>query len=287
DQLRPQLEQQVRTNAAIAQVFDAVKKYEAAHDSGAGLIDSAKAAGVTPQPLGPISATGKDLNGQPVQGLDPKLLKIAFTLPQGGESELIDVGQGNYFAVRVEKIAPPALPTLAEIRPQLTRLYLAQALVDALSAKADQVAEAIRKGQTVPAAAAANHAQGGRLPNVTRQQLQQSRQLGPDMIDKLFSAKQGDVVSGQIGQVAFMVARIDVVRPADAGDAARMAAEASKSFNDVLAGDMVEAAEKAAVAKVRPTGSIAAARAALGLSPEQAQSGAPQSGTPAKRGPAL
>ena len=66
--------------------------------------------------LGPISADGKDMQNQAVAAATPKLLKEAFSLAQGAESELEDEGEGDYFAVRVQSITPPALPTLAEIR---------------------------------------------------------------------------------------------------------------------------------------------------------------------------
>jgi peptidyl-prolyl cis-trans isomerase D len=280
EQLRPQLEAQVKQLAARAQVFDAVKKYQAAHDGGASLADSAKAAGAQLIPVGPVGADGKDVNKQPIQGLDPKLLKIAFSLNQGAESELTDAGQGDYFALRVDKIAPPAVPTLADIRPDVTKFYMQQAILTALAAEADKVADAIRKGESILAAAAAAHTKPIQAPNVTRQMLQ--RQLQPDMIEALFAAKQGEVVSGQVGPAQYMVAHIDQTHPADPAAAARDAVDRAKAFNDVIAGDMIEAAETHAVSVVRPSGDLAAARAALGVAPDQAKSGAPP-----KRGPAL
>ena len=65
------------------------------------------------------------MTNQPAAGVTAKLLKEAFALPQGGESEMEDEGDGEYFALRVEKVAPPTLPTLAEIKPMLAQALYA------------------------------------------------------------------------------------------------------------------------------------------------------------------
>jgi peptidyl-prolyl cis-trans isomerase D len=282
-QLRPQLEAQVRMNAAIQKVFDSVKRYEDAHNAGANIADSARAAGATPAPLGPISADGHDTQNQPVATATPKLLKEAFSLAQGGESEMEDEGEGEYFAIRVEKIAPPAVPPLAEIKPLLVRAYMQQAMLARLNALASQLVDQVHKGGSLEAAAAAAHTQVKTLPNVTRQALVQGKQMDPQVITALFNAKKGDLVSGTVGVVQIIVARVDSIQPAAGDDAARQAALAAQQFNDALLQDMVSAARAHAIAVVKPEGDLAAARLALGVSQEQTA----QSGARPKRGPAL
>jgi peptidyl-prolyl cis-trans isomerase D len=282
-QLRPQLEAQVRQNAAIQNVFDAVKTYEDAHNSGANLADSARAAGATPVTLGPITADGRDQQAQAVAGVSPKLLKEAFSLSQGGESEMTDEGEGEYFAVRVVKITPPAVPALAEIRPQLVQAYMQQAMLERLNALATQLTQKIQHGESLEAAAASAHGQVKALPDVTRAALVQGRQMDPQVISALFNAKKGDVVSGRVGQVQVIVARIDGIQPATGEQAARQTVLASQQFNDALLQDMIAAARTHAVAVVKPVGDIAAARQALGVSQDETA----QSGARPKRGPAL
>ena len=130
DQARPDLEAQVRTDAAAQKIYDQVQKYDDAHSGGAAMADAAKASGGTLTPLGPITAQGLDMTGHPVPGLSPKLLKTAFAQPPGGESEMEDEGQGEYFAVRVDKItAAPPCRALAEIKePTGSKYFLAKAL---------------------------------------------------------------------------------------------------------------------------------------------------------------
>ncbi len=283
ESMRPQLEADVKTDAAIQKVFDGVKKYGDVHDSGASLADAARAAGVPPVTLGPITAQGLGLNGQPAPGVTPKVLKEAFSLPQGGESEMEDEGNGEYFALRVEKIAPPTLPTLAEIKPQLTQVYLQQALVKALADKADQLVQAIQKGESFDAAAASASVKAGVLNGITRAALQQGKQISPEMIERMFSAKKGQVFDGQVGQVQVMVARIDDAHPAAGVDVARATAGQGPAIAKQIFQDMGDATRAVAISTIKPQGDLNAARQALGLSP----SDLPKSSAPPKRGPSL
>jgi peptidyl-prolyl cis-trans isomerase D len=282
-QLRPQLEAQVRQNAAIQKVFDAVKTYEDAHNSGANLADSARTAGATPVTLGPITADGRDEHAQTVAGATPKLLKEAFSLSQGGESEMEDEGEGEYFAIRVVKITPPTVPAVADIRPQLVQAYLQEAVLDRLTALATQLTQKIQHGEGLEAAAASAHAQVKALPDVTRQALVQSRQMDPQVIAALFNAKRGEVVSGRLVQLQVIVARVDDIRPATGDQAARQTVLASQQFNDAILQDMIAAARAHAIAVVKPVGDIAAARQALGVTEDETA----QSGARPKRGPSL
>jgi peptidyl-prolyl cis-trans isomerase D len=273
----------VKTDAAIQKVFDGVKKYGDVHDSGANLADSAKAAGATPVEVGPVTAQGVGLTGQPAPGVDAKVLKEAFSLPQGGESEMEDEGNGEYFALRVEKISPPSLPTLAEIKPQLTQVYMEQALGKALTDRANQLAQAIQKGESFDAAAASANVKAGVLNGITRAALQQGKQIQPDMIEKIFSTRKGEVFTGAVGQVQIMVARIDDAHPAAGVDVARATAGQGPAIAKQIFQDMGDAIRTVAISTIKPQGDLTAARQAIGLSAEDM----PKSSAPAKRGPSL
>ena len=283
DSMRPQLEADVKLDEAIKKGFDGVTKYGQVHDSGANLADSARAAGLAPVSVGPFTAQGLDLNGQPAAGVTPQVLKEAFSLPQGGESEMEDEGDGEYFALRVEKVTPPTLPTLAEIKPRLTQFYMQQAMAKALADKADQLVQAIQKGETFEAAAAAANVKPGVLNGVTRAALQQGKQISPEMIGKIFSAKKGQVFDGQIGAVQVMVARIDQSQPAAGVDVARATAGQGPAIAKQIFQDMGDATRAVALSTIKPQGDLAAARQALGLS----SSDLPKSGAPPRRGPTL
>ena len=270
DQVRSDLEAQVRTDAAAQKIYDQVQKYDDSHSGGASMADAAKAAGGTPLPIGPLTARGLDLAGRPVPGLSAKLLKDAFALAPGAESEMEDEGQGEYFAVRVDKVTPPATPTMAEIKEPLTRYFIAKAMSEAVQAKAQSLVAAIKKGQSLDAAAASVGAQVGHAPNVTRAAMTQNRSLSPELGAALFAAKQGDAVDGPTSQGTFMVARIDGVQAAPVADAARAVVAQNRQFSGQLFQDLGELARIAARESIKPTMDPVRARTALGISPEDA-----------------
>jgi peptidyl-prolyl cis-trans isomerase D len=281
DQVKGDLENQVRADAAGQKIYDQVQKYDDAHSGGASMVDAAKAAGGTLVSIGPVTAQGQDLTAKPIPGLSPKLLKDAFALAPGAESDMEDEGQGEYFAVRVDKITPPATPSLAEIRDPLTKYFMAKAMAQAMQAKADALTAAIKKGQSLDAAAAEIGSPVGHAPNVSRAAMSQNRSLGPDLGAKLFAAKVGEVVDGPTAQGAFMVARVDAVAPAPVDAAAHAVAAQNRQFSAQLFQDLGEMARIAARDSIKPTLDPIRARTALGVSPDdaaKAAGGAPGGG---------
>jgi len=281
DEMRPQLEQQVRTDSAGQKVFDLVKKYEDAHDGGASLADAAKAAGATVAPVGPITAQGSDATGAQPQGLSQKLLTEAFKLPQGGETDMINEGTGEYFAVRVEKVIPPSLPTLDEIKPRLIQAYMIDEMTKRLQAKADEATTRLKKGETIEAVGASMNAPVQKAAQISRASLAQNRTLGQEAAAKIFTAKAGDTFSTPTAQVAVMVARLDSVQAPAAMQAAAMILQTVRPLSQQLFDDMGQLMRNEAVAKVKPTTDAGRAREALGLSADTGPTSSSK-GTPAQ-----
>jgi peptidyl-prolyl cis-trans isomerase D len=270
DQVKADLESQVRSDQAAQKIYDQVQKYDDAHTGGSPMANAAKAAGGTLVSVGPVTAQGQDLTGKPIPGLTPKLLKDAFGLAAGAESDMEDEDKGEYFAVRVDKVTPPAVPSLAEIKEPLTKYFIAKAMSQAMKVKADQLVEAIKKGQTLEAAAASVGSPLGHAPNVSRAAMTQNNSIGPELGNKLLTAKPGEVVDGATAQGAIMVARIDTVASAPVADAAKAVVAQNRGFSGQLLQDLGGLANAAARLAVKPTIDQARARTALGVSPEDA-----------------
>ena len=284
DDLRAQLEPQVKLDAAKKKAYEEVQKFDDAHGGGANIVDAASKAGVAAETIGPITAQGTDLNNKPVEGISPKLLKDAFAQAAGGEMDDEDDGNGEYFSMRVDKVAPPSLPALADVKGQLIQDYMVQEMLKRLHAKADELTAAIKKGESMDAAAASAKAQIGHAVDITRQGMAQNRALGGELLQKIFEAKQGEVFNGQTSQVQVMVAHVDSVTPAASGVAAAMVLGQRTQLSEQLFQDMGDLARTAAKNKIKPTYDINLAREALGDTPDQLGSGAPPAG--AKKAPA-
>jgi peptidyl-prolyl cis-trans isomerase D len=267
DQVRPQIEAELRKDAAAEKVYALSQAYEDARADGANLVEAAKKAGVPTFTIGPVTEQGQGQQGQPVPGVTPKMLELAYSLPAGGESEVQDAGEGNYFAVRVERIIPKALPPLAEVKPQLTRFWMMRELVKAMQARADELAARVKKGESLDAVAASAGAKVVHVTNLDRQNAAQSTALSRDALGKAFSGKQGDVFTAEGTQFGLIVGKLEAVRAPSGPTLARITEEVRPQVTMALFRDLGGAARKAARTEVKAKVYPDKARAALGLPP--------------------
>ncbi|WP_374659357.1 SurA N-terminal domain-containing protein [Phenylobacterium sp.] len=267
DQVRPQIEAELRKDAASEKVYALSQAYEDARQGGSNLVEAAKKAGVPTTTLGPVTARGQGQQGQPVAGVTPKMLEVAFGLPAGGESDIQDAGEGQYFAVRVEKIIPAALPPLAEIKPELARFWTMRETVKRMQAKADELAARVKKGESLETVAASAGAKVVNVTGLDRQNAAQSTALSRDGLIKAFGAKPGDVFTAEHTQFALIVGKLTAVRAPAPAAVARITEDARPQLTMAFFRDLGASARRASRtelgAKIYPD----KARAALGLPP--------------------
>ena len=279
DQVRPQIEAELRKDAAAEKVYALSQAYEEARGSGANLVDAAKKAGVPVMTLGPITQQGQGPQGQPVQGVTPKLLELAYSLPAGGESELQDAGAGEYFAIRVERIIPSALPPLAEIKPDLTRVWMMTEMLKRLQTKADEYAARLRKGESLATVAASAGSKVVNVAGIDRQNAAQNTAMSRDALVKTFNAKPGEVFTADGVQFGLIVAKLEAVGAPSGPTLARITEDARPQVTMALFRDLGAAARKAARTEVGVKIFPAKARAALGLAPiTETEKAAPKAG---------
>jgi peptidyl-prolyl cis-trans isomerase D len=274
DEVRPAIEAEVRKDAAESKIDKLTQLYDEAHSKGATLPEAAKKAGVPVISIPPVAKQGVDQQGKPVAGLDKKILDAAFSLPAGGESELIDAGDGEYFAVRVDKVIPPAMPPLAEIKPDLTRAWMARDISARLKAKADDLAAQAKKGATFESVAASAGLKVTPLTNLSRQSASQDQSIPQEVLAAAFSGKAGDIFTARAGQ-GYVVGRVQAVRLGDPAMLAQAAEQTRGRMSVAYVREMQQGAEAAARREVKVKIDPARARTALGLEPEDA-SGKPE-----------
>ena len=256
-------------------MFELVQKYEEARETGASIVEAARAAGVPAVSLAPVTQDGRDQRGQPVP-LEPQLLRLAFDLDQGGESDVEELARGRYAAVRVERIVPPALPPLAEIRPQLAQVWQARELSRRIQARADQLAAAARGGQPLQAVAT-----GAGAPFTTERGVVRAAQGGripQDVLGTAFAAREGEIFTAPT-QAGVLIGRVDDVRSSPAPQLAAGIEQRRQAMSLDLIQDVGRLARTWAqrVLKVRTSPERAAQ--ALGVDPEtqtDQQQGAPE-----------
>jgi peptidyl-prolyl cis-trans isomerase D len=270
ESVRPQIEAEVRAQAAQTKAYDQTQTYQDAHDGGADLVAAASKAGALVLTPAPLTAQGTDQTGQPVAGLTPDIVKTAFGLAQGSESDLIELGKGEYYAVKVEKVAPASMPPLAEIKPQLTAVWMGQELTKRLKAKADALVARVKKGESIDAVAASVQSKVQKVPGLSRQNAQQHMGLGREFLGAAFQAKNGEAFTARAGPQgeAYVVAKLEAVRSAPTAAIAQIAGMAGAQAGDGLMRDLGEAARGAAKTQLKTKSNLTLARQAIGVDTE-------------------
>jgi peptidyl-prolyl cis-trans isomerase D len=263
------IEAEVKSEAAANKAYELVQKYEAAHDKGASLSEAAKVVGVTPETLAPATAGGTDADGKPIPGLTPRMLKEAAALSQGGETDAVQESKGEYFALRVEKVIPPMLPSIDKLRPQLVQAFQQQDLQKRLTAKLAELQESVKKGQSFEAAAQSIGSQVVHL-KINISQAQQTRNLPPALLSQIFGGKPGDLIVTGAGGLA----RIDAIEPVPPGVIATVLPAGQQALGRGVFDELQQEARAWTKDQVKPKINVALARQAIGASDKAAPAGA-------------
>jgi peptidyl-prolyl cis-trans isomerase D len=273
---RAQIEADLRQSEAVDKVYDLSQKFEDLRQGGASIADAAAKLGLKAVSVGPVPADGKDpLSGQVDPMLSQKLLADAFQLQQGGDSDVeADADKGEYFAVHVDQVIAPNLPSLDEpgIRLLMTQNFMQQAVISALKKKSDDAQAAINKGATMEAVAATYGAKLAHQLGMQRAAAQQYEQAyGQDFLRGVFGSKVGQVFAVGSGQLkGLVVARLDAVRAGDPKQVAQVLEIVRQRGNQAYLESVQDAARQAAVTMIKPSTDLALARSAMGVDPAMA-----------------
>lgn len=266
EEARARIEQEVRHNLAAAQAAKAMQAYDDARQGGADFAEAARRSGAQVTAVPAFDAQGHDLKNQPLP-VPPKLVQTAFALAQGATSDVLDAapGKGEFYAIRLDAAAPAQPYSLDEAREPLTRRLTIEGLAKALRAKADALADRVRKGETV-AAVAASAGQAPQTGGFTRDDQAAVQTYGQAFFGAVFGAKAGEVgVAPDEKANGFAIYRLDAVRPPPPAEVARAAQAVRQQASLALYEDLAVHARGAATARIKPRTNPALARKATGV----------------------
>ena len=281
DSVKDKIESDLKTKAAKNKAYELSQKFDDARQAGASVAAAAQKVGVPVVAIAPFTADGADGQGKPNPQLLDKIVKSAFTMKAGEESDVQDAGSGEYYALKLEKVMPPALPALAEVRPQLAQAYVREQLVATLKTKADALMDDLRKGGAIDKAAASVGAQVTHQQGMQLIQVEQYKTLGRDFLTGLFGHKAGDVFAAG-GPDGVFVARIDAVRAGDVTTIARFLESIRARASQDYLRDLLNDTKSAAAHMVQVNVNLNLARQTMGVDPATVGGGAQKDGGQAK-----
>ena len=263
---RPKIEADLKQKAARDKAYQLSQTFDDARSGGANLQAAAAKAGVAVQTVGPFASTGQDLQGKPVPELTDRMVKSAFAKRVGDDADLEDAGAGEYYAIKVAKILPPSLPTLAEARPALTKAYVTQLYIQALKAKADDLVAKIKSGTPIEQVAATVGGHVVKQAGMQRIQATKYQAMGQSFLQGVFGVKPGDAFAAG-APTGVYIARLDAVRPGDATQMAQVTNAIRGRLGESYLADVLESAKTAARREIKPQINVALARQAIGVDP--------------------
>lgn len=264
--VRDQVIAELRAEDARKAVYDRVTAYEKAREEGKTLDVAVREVGARIVQIPPIRQDGKQRNGQEINPpLPPQIIQTMWSLGKGAESEVVDMGQGQYFVVRLDDILPPSLPPLASIRAPLAQQWMLRENARLLSTRANALAARVRGGEDLAAVAASVGATMQTGAGLNRQAVQQ---YGQGVIAGVFGSRRGEPFSEQNTADTFVIGRTERITAA----VPALAAPVAEQFRQRMAGDNVNAVGEVAIASAAERSKAefdeSLARTALGLPAE-------------------
>jgi peptidyl-prolyl cis-trans isomerase D len=227
DQARDALTKAVAREKAIDGLVALANRVEDALGGGAKLEEAAARFNLKITKISAIDPRGLDPSGKPVDGLPPgeSFLAVAFETPEGSDSPLTDTGEDGYFLIHVDKVTPPTLKPLAQVRDQVVAAWRAQERAAAAQKKAEALAEKLRAGGDFKALAAEAGATARDSGALTRRG---GGGLPAPLIEAVFKLKPGDTTVARGDKVWYVARLTHVEQPDPAADKSGVDALASQ-----------------------------------------------------------
>ncbi len=278
--VREQVIAELRAEDARAAVYRRVEAYEKARSEGKTLDAAVQEVGARVIQIPAIRLDGKLRNGQDINpALPPQLIQTMWSLGKGAQSEVVDMGQGQYFVVRLDDILPASLPPLAAIRAPLAQQWILRENATRLNAHASALAARVRGGEDLAAVAASV---GATIQTGTGLNRQAVEQYGQGVVAGVFSSGRGEPFSQQNSPNTFVIGRTDRIT----GAVPALAAPVAEQFRERMARDHISAVGELAIgfaaASSKAKFDEPLARATLGLPAEVPAASASPAAPPAQ-----
>ncbi len=253
--LRDEIRNAIANEEAGDLLNTAIGTFEDARAGGATFAEAARQSGLTIVTLPGVTQDGLDQNGQPIESLagHEAVLQTAFQTPESEASDFMPVGDADVI-VAVDRIIPASVRPLAEVREDLSRMFVGRELGRRLRERGAQVVAAVRGGQSFAAAARAN----GFTVRVASQPI--NRQAAAAQIParalptQIFAAAVGDVVSDMRGdQPGILVAQVERIDRADPNAAPQVVEAARTELQESIGNSFAEALQNEIVDSARVT----------------------------------
>jgi peptidyl-prolyl cis-trans isomerase D len=229
-------------------LYDASTQLDDGVASGTPLDELAKRVGGHLVQIDAVDQQGHDPQGKEPAGLidNKRFVDTAFATPVGGTSKLMEIPKG-YYVLTVNAITPPKPKPLADVRKDVTELWEKETRTAAAHALATKLAK--DAGPSTPLADLAPKTKGvsfAPLGPLTRfgeglnaAHMIDSKRVSPELLEKLFTAKPGDVITANVANGTVVARLRDIIPPGDGEDTAKLRAQVANAVKEGIAQDLL------------------------------------------------
>lgn len=248
DEVKGEIEKDLKLERATDAVYDLTNKIDDAIAGGARIEEVADRFHLKLGKLTGVDASGNDADGKPVAGV-PKVarfLQVAFDTEQQVEPVVEEGEKGVHFLLRVDRITPPALRPLSEVRDKVLADWQGEQRRQAAKDKAAALAERARHGEELASLAQLNGFQSQQSEPLMRAELGSKAGLDRATVEAVFKLKRGEVTVGaNPAGTAAVVVRLKEIKEIDPSSEPDGVAKLSKALTRGLSGDLAAQFRKA------------------------------------------
>ena len=205
DEVKPQIQAELAQQEAAERLEKLGNKVDDALAGGMPLADAAQKFGLKFTPVAAADVNGHDPDGKPVTlpGAAQDILKTAFSTEKGDTSRITEMQEGGIYAVHVDKITPPQVRPLAEVKDKAIAAWQGEQKREAVVKQAEALAAAVAQGASLAKTAGEKGLTVTSSPPLSRTP-ERGSTVSPALVAKLFAAKPNETVTATDGTGSYV-----------------------------------------------------------------------------------
>ncbi|MEM7060349.1 MAG: SurA N-terminal domain-containing protein [Pseudomonadota bacterium] len=241
DDIKIALSQIIANRNARQAAPEQANKIDEVRAAGATMEEIATQTGLELQIFEGIAADGTVAAGEvPALMSDPRFAQEVLTAEETEERDVIQMSDGSYVLVMVDRVEDSHLPELDEIKEKVTEAWKREQRLLAIEAQGAQMATMSDRGTSFGGVASSVGEDASDREPFTRAQA--PGDLAPDFVDQIFTVEnEGDVVIGRNARnSAVIVAKVNTINALEGEALEQQVAAAQDVLRNAMAGDQLE-----------------------------------------------
>jgi len=237
EQAKPKLEAQLSHDEAVDRIYKVANRVDDALAGGMTLADAAAKFELKKTEIAAADVGGHDPEGKAVALplSASEVLKLVFATNEGQTSRVTESSDGAIFMVQVNKVTPPTVKPLAEVKEQAVKTWQDNKRREKVAKTAEELAAAVKPDARLAAVAAEKGLKVTTSPPLPRRPTGDDK-TSPALVAKLFAAKLGEVVTATDAAGSY-VAQLDEVKTAETLSQSDMA-DLSRNLDQGMRNDL-------------------------------------------------